>query len=135
MFPFNPLVKLFTLILSIALMSCSSKELPPGDYDAAEVGKVKKVISGTILSARPVRLHNENIENLTLQPDNPHLKSLNDTGITKNHGFEYVIRLQSGHIISVVQADTIQFKPKQHVLIIYGKNTRIMPDNGGGEDY
>lgn len=123
-----------TTLLMAALLTCCSKELPPGDYDAAEVGKVKKVLSGTILSARPVRLHNQNVENLSSHPDSPSENAMNDNGMTKSHGYEYVVRLNSGNIISVVQADTIQFKPKQHVLVIYGNNTRIMPDNGG-EDY
>ena len=47
---------------------------------------------------------------------------------------EYVIKLNSGHIISVVQAENIKLKNKQRILVIYGANTRVVADHGS-EDY
>ena len=126
------LKKLFSNILvmmcSLLLAHCS-KSLPPGDYDAAEVGKVKKVIPGTIVSLREVRLHNKNTESMssTIQTETNYA----DNSLNRSHGFEYVIRLNSGSIISVVQAESVKLKPKQHVLVIYGENTRVVADNGG----
>ena len=107
----------------LLIMSGCSKDLAPGDYSSAEVGKVKKVIPGTIVSARPVRLHNQNAASS---------KTLVDSEMARTSGYEYVIRLNSGGIISVVQADDTKLSLKQHVLIIYGKNTRVVPDNGSG---
>lgn len=109
------------VILCGLLLAHCSKTLPPGDYDTAEVGKVKKVISGTVVSIREVRLHKGN-------------DSKTDNSMNHSHGFEYVIRLNSGSIISVVQAENVKLKPKQHVLVIHGANTRVVPDHGG-EDY
>ena len=54
-------------IISCLLLSSCHKELAPGDYDSSEVGKIKKVVPGTVISVRPVRLHSKNDENLTAQ--------------------------------------------------------------------
>ena len=115
---------LVCIACAVVLVSCS-KSSEPGDYDAAEVGKVKKVISGTIVSMREVRLHNKRAESLSSAEDID-----SDSNVNRSHGFEYVIRLNSGGIISVVQADDVKLKPKQHVLVIYGDNTRVVADNG-----
>ncbi len=115
------------IICCLFLTSCS-KDIAPGDYDSAEVGKIKKVVPGTIISMRPVRLHSN--ENLSAQS----VTASASTGTHRSHGYEYVIRLNSGSIISVVQAENIKLKTKQHILVIYGKNTRVVPDNGS-EDY
>lgn len=117
------------LVCCLLLASCH-KDVLPGDYDAAEVGKIKKVVPGTILSMRPVRLHSKNIDGMNLKPSSKYV----DNSMNRSHGYEYVIRLNSGNIISVVQAESTKFKNKQHILVIYGKNTRIVPDRGS-ENY
>ena len=120
----------------IALMCCllltnCNKDMPLGDYDAAEVGKIKKVVPGTIISMRPVRLHNKNDDNLTVQTGTSIYHGTAGNGFNRSRGFEYVIRLNSGGIISVVQAEHTKLKNKQHILVIYGTNTRVVPDHGG----
>lgn len=116
--------KLVCVACALVLASCS-KSTAPGDYDASEVGKVKKVISGSIVSMREVRLHNKGAESLSSAENVD-----SDNSMNRSHGFEYVIRLNSGGIISVVQADDVKLYPKQHVLVIYGENTRVVADNG-----
>jgi len=122
---------LITALFCLILAGCA-KDVPPGNYDASEVGKVKKVISGTIISMRPVNIRNKTAEN-TATNTTP-TTEVADNGVTRSHGFEYVIRLNSGAVISVVQTDTVTLKVKQHVLVIYGENTRVVADDGG-EDY
>ncbi|HHT0591666.1 TPA: hypothetical protein ACTXXA_001329 [Legionella anisa] len=112
------------LLFGFILLSCN-KTLPPGEYDSAEVGKVKKVIPGTIISKRPVHLR-RNMSNITKNTSN----SFEDNGYSQSRGVEYVIRLNSGGIISVVQAEDLKLKTKQKILVIYGKNTRVVADNG-----
>lgn len=115
------------VLLGLALAGCS-KELPPGEYDANEIGKIKKVIPGTIISKRAVNLHRTTEENT-----NTHSKadgSFVDSGYNQTHGVEYVIRLNSGGIISVVQSEDLKLKNKQKILVIYGRHTRVVADNG-----
>lgn len=108
-------------ICAITLTACH-KDLPPGDYDSNEVGKIKRVIPGTIISKREVNLHNKSAESLDA--------SSKDNGFNQTRGVEYVVKLNSGSIISVVQVEDLKLKPKEKILVIYGQNTRIVADNG-----
>lgn len=127
---------------SLALAAClllngCNKEMAPGDYDSAEVGKIKKVVPGVVISMRPVRLHNKNAEiGITSPASSRHIgeSSGSDSVTSRSHGYEYVIKLNSGSIISVVQAENIKLKTRQHILVIYGRNTRVVADNGS-DDY
>ena len=110
-------------LLGLFLVGCN-KELPPGDYDANEIGKIKKVIPGTIISTRKVNLHQKTSEATAVKT------GVLDTNYNQTHGVEYVIKLNSGSIISVVQAENLKLKNKQKILVIYGKNTRVVADKG-----
>jgi len=133
-------MKFKTLRYFLLSMACCfflthcSKELSPGDYDASEVGKIKKVVPGTIISIRPVRLHSKQNDLTQVSSTHPLENSDMGRGHQHNHGYEYVIRLNSGTIISVVQAEKIKLKNNQRILVISGANTRVVPDNGR-EDY
>ena len=106
---------------AIGLNGCS-KNLPPADYDASEVGKIKRVVPGVIVSMRPVRLHSKAVDTAE-----------SESSVNRSHGFEYVIKLNSGNIISVVQSENIKLKTRQHILVIYGANTRVVADNGSDD--
>ncbi|WP_058535263.1 metallophosphoesterase family protein [Legionella saoudiensis] len=119
----NSLVKfLLVAVLGLALSSC--KTTPPGEYDANEVGKIKKVIPGTIISKRTVNLHRQSAAKSSSSGD------FVDNGYNQTRGVEYVIKLKSGGIISVVQSEDLNLKNKQKILVIYGKHTRVVADNG-----
>ncbi|OJY28963.1 MAG: hypothetical protein BGO90_08970 [Legionella sp. 40-6] len=122
-------IKLFIrcLLPFMALLLSQCKHVPPGEYDANEVGKIKKVVPGRIISKRLVNLH------LKIN-DNQRHHDLIDTDYNQIRGVEYVIKLKSGSIISVVQSENLNLKNKQKILIIYGKNTRVVADNGSEID-
>lgn len=111
-------------LCGLVLTACS-KDLPPGEYDANEIGKIKKVIPGTIISKRAVNLHRQ-----TAADGSAKGGAFVDNGYNQTHGVEYVIKLNSGGIISVVQNEDLKLKNKQKILVIYGKNTRVVADNG-----
>lgn len=127
-------MKLTTVFKSIAILffgisiSACNKALPPGEYDANEVGKIKKVIPGTIISKRAVNLHNKSTDEHG-DPSKAN-NTFMDSGYNQTHGVEYVIRLNSGGIISVVQNEDLKLKNKQKILVIYGRTTRVVADNG-----
>lgn len=107
------------MIAAVMLAGCASKTLPPANYDSAEVGKVKKVTAGTIVSMRAVNVRTrEEAANAT------------DAMPVRSHGYEYVIKLNSGAIVSVVQTEEVPLKTKQKVLLIGGDTTRVVPDDG-----
>lgn len=113
------LISLFALCIS----ACT-KSLPPGEYDANEIGKIKKVIPGVIISKRAVNLHRGSTNDTSARGN------VMDHGYNQTHGVEYVIKLNTGTIISVVQAEDLKLKNKQKILVIYGQNTRVVADNG-----
>jgi outer membrane lipoprotein SlyB len=123
-------------IFCLFLSGCS-KDIAPGEYDSTEVGKVKKVVPGVVLSRRPVNVHAKTAENLAMPIDGsaaaPAPAAETDNSLMRSRGFEYVIRLNSGTIISIVQTEDVRLKPKQHVLVIYGNNTRVVPDEGNDD--
>lgn len=111
------------LFFGFVLSSCQNT-IPPGEYDTNEVGKVKKVIPGTIISKRPVHLRHKSKLNANTN------NNLIDNSYSQTQGIEYVIKLHSGEIISVVQSEDLKLKVKQKILVIYGKNTRVVADKG-----
>lgn len=119
----NKIIGLCGLIVSLLLSSCS-KDIEPGDYDVSEVGRLKKVASGTIISKRAVKFHSRDTANKKAE------KAPGSEYIDGGRGYVYVIKLNSGAIVSVAQAEDLNLKVKQHVLVVYGKNTRVLPDNG-----
>jgi len=127
--------------LCFLIVGCT-KDTPPGDYDSAEVGKIKKVVPGIIISKRPVRIHNPAADNTSATIDNTTTPAATpvtqgsgaDNVMGRSHGYEYVIRLNSGAIISLVQTEDANLKVKQRILVIYGNNTRVVPDDGS-DDY
>lgn len=115
-------------ILSIGtllLLASCSHPLPPSNYDAAEVGKINKVASGTVVSVQPINIRNK--------ADTSGADAPTNTAPMRSHGFEYVIKLNSGAIISVAQTEGAPLKAKQRVLVIYGGNTRVVPDEGSDD--
>jgi outer membrane lipoprotein SlyB len=116
------------LLSGLILVSCT-KELPPGEYDANEIGKIKKVIPGTILSTRKVNLHKQS-QSALIGATKSSSENIMEGGYNQTHGVEYVIKLNSGGIISVVQSEDLKLKNKQKILVIYGRNTRVVADNG-----
>ncbi|KTC89032.1 hypothetical protein OQJ15_05485 [Fluoribacter dumoffii] len=120
------LLKSFLILVFGLILSGCNNTLPPGEYDSSEVGKIKKVIPGTIISKRPVNLH----RNSTNMTNSTTTNSFVDNGYSQTRGVEYVIKLSSGGIISVVQSEDLKLKTKQKILVIYGKHTRVVADNG-----
>lgn len=113
------------LVVFLGLVLTGCKTTPPGEYDANEVGKIKKVIPGTVISKRIVNLHRKSNDT----KDNSSSDFV-DNGYNQTRGVEYVIKLKSGGIISVVQSEDLKLKNKQAILVIYGRHTRVVADNG-----
>lgn len=114
-----------TPLFVFQLTGCA-KHVKPGNYDATEVGGTNRVVPGTIMSMRPVNIRN--------RADSDGSGAANgDKDLVRSHGVEYVVKLSSGAMISLVQTDESALKIKQHVLIIYGDTTRIVADEGGDE--
>lgn len=136
------------------LTSCS-QNVSPNTYTGSEVGVVSKVKKGVIVSRRAVDIDNNSgaggvaglaagaaggstLGNGTSQNVagavggavvGGLIGNAIDKSVNKHKGYEYIIKLEGGQTISVAQTEDVQFKPNQHVLVIYGALTRIVADN------
>ncbi len=121
-------ISLFTAFASLCLVfSGCAKDLPPGSYDASEVGKVKKVVPGVIISKRPINIFAKKAQT----SDDPSVPA--GDSVKRTHGYEFIVKLNDGDIVSVAQDEDLKLKVKQHVLVIYGGNTRIVADEGSDD--
>lgn len=147
---FNAISVMFT---GFMLAGCAH-DVSPNTYQAAEVGVVGKVVSGVIAAKRAVNINTSNgvggiagaaagaaagsalggsiaghvagaVGGAVIAGV---LGNAIDKGINHRSGYEYIIKLKDGGTISVVQAADMQFVISQHVLVIYGAMTRIVPD-------
>jgi outer membrane lipoprotein SlyB len=118
----HKLIVVISLFFCLIVSGCT-KELPPGVYDTSDVGKLKKVVPGVIISKRAVKFHSKNMENS--DPGAPGSEMV-DGG----RGYVYVIKLNAGGIVSIAQSEDLRLKVKQKVLVVYGKHSRILPDDG-----
>lgn len=119
-------MRLSWLVFLCVIFSACSSNLPPADYDVSEVGKMKKVVPGVIISKRAVKFHDKKAErantDATTAPTTDYIEG--------GHGVVYVIKLNTGAIVSVAQKEDLKLKVKQHILVVYGKHTRVLPDDG-----
>jgi len=54
--------------------------------------------------------------------------SASEQAIDNTKAFEYIVRMAKGDLVSVTQTDTTPLALGQHVLVIAGKQARIVPD-------
>lgn len=111
--------------LLVGLSGCAKNTSAPTAYADADVGVVKKVQKGVILSARTVRIFNS-ANNAEGKPANGGPSEGAMEGIDYSQGYEYVIRLEDGQIVSLVQTEDTRLPVSQRVLVIYGKTTRVV---------
>ena len=125
-------MKLMGVLAALSMLSLThcaqhSATGPTGDYNETDVGKINKVVQGVIVSERTVNVYNHPTTNNSMTSPDP------ATDVTRKIGYEYVIKLDTGSIVSVVQTENLHLEPKQHILVIYGTSTRVVADEGEAE--
>jgi outer membrane lipoprotein SlyB len=150
----NKLLILFAIGASAFITGCA-QNVSPNTYTGSEVGVVSKVKKGVILSRREVTIDNNSgagglagaaagaaggstlgngvSTNVAGAVGGAVVGGLVghaiDKGVNQHKGYEYIIKLEGGQTVSVVQTNQLKFKPHQRVLVIYGAMTRIVPDD------
>lgn len=110
----------FIVIAWSTLVACS-KDITPTVYGSSDVGVVTTVKPGIVVSKRAIKIdrNKDSQDSQTKTPSAFH-----------KEGFEYIVQMEDGSIISVVQDEKIKFKKNQKVFVIYGGSvTRIVADN------
>ncbi|MCD6045668.1 MAG: slyB [Gammaproteobacteria bacterium] len=155
----NMLSKKILLISSVlalaALLGGCAPDLSPNTYSGGEVGVASRVVKGTVVSIRQVKIaQNSGVGAVggavaggaagSLIGGTTAVNIVGATGgavvgglignevekeMRKDVGYEYIIQLDNNSTISVTQQQDLQLSLQQRVLVIYGPTTRIVPDN------
>ena len=137
----------------LALLAGCSPSYSPNTYDSAAVQQAAKVDQGIVVGVREVAVSaNTTVGTVTGAAAGGIAGSQVGGGVTGAFGalggsllggiagsatqhvegdtkaFEYIVRKPNGDLISVTQTDTQPLTLGQHVLVIDGKQARIVPD-------
>lgn len=147
--------KILTISFFIIALSACTQNISPNTYNTAEVGVASKVLPGTIIAKRKVTINNNSgagglagatagATAGTLAGNSAQSAIIGavggavvggvlgngiDKGLNKHQAYEYIIKLNDKSVVSIVQAEDLNLAIHQHVLIIYGATTRIIPDD------
>lgn len=143
-----------TLALMSLLTACAPS-VSPNTYSGSEVGVASRVVKGTVIGIRPVKIQqNTGIGAVaggvaggaagSLIGSSTAVNIVGAAGgavvggligneaekqLSKDQGYEYIIQLDNNSTISVTQTQALQLSLNQRVLVIYGATTRIVPDD------
>ena len=143
------------LVVSVSVISACAKNVSPDTYASSAVGVANRVSYGVVVSKRAVKLDaSSNVggmagavagaaggsaiggsgrSNLVGAVGGAVLGGVlgnaADKSMNSRPGFEYIIKLKDGSIISIAQESDVQLAVKQRVLIIHGDMMRIVPDD------
>ena len=137
----------------LALVGCKT-EFSPNTYNAEAVQQANKVDQGVVVGVRPVdvkvagttgavaggaaggiagsQLGGSSATQALGAVGGGLIGSLigsaTEQAMDNTKAFEYIVRMTKGDLVSVTQTDTTPLALGQHVLVIAGKQARIVPD-------
>lgn len=146
---------LSVLALSLALNACTA-DIGANDYYASSANTVTATKACTVVSLRPVTVKSNDNNAGTLfgaaaggvagssigGGDTAHILGAiggalvggiagdaAQAGLSKQTGYEYIVRLDNGSMVTVVQGNDVYIQPGQRCLVIYGRQARVIPYN------
>lgn len=145
---------LIILVSITSLLTACAPNISPNSYDVCEAGRASRVVPGTIIGKRKVKIDaNSGAGGLAGAAagavggsaigggDRAHIAGAIggavlgglignqiDKKVNSKLAYEYIVKLVDGETISVAQAQDLEFFMHEPVLIIYGATTRIVPD-------
>ncbi|MEI8055662.1 MAG: hypothetical protein WCH10_06740 [bacterium] len=151
------LTLLVFIVVNAALLCGCAQNVSPNTYTTGEVGVVSRVKPGVIIAKRVIDIDNNSgmggpaglaggavagsMIGASSSTSTHVLGAVGgavvggvvghvvDKAVNHHTGYEYIIKLNDGQTVSVVQEKSVQLAIKQHVLVIYGAMTRVVPDN------
>lgn len=145
------------LVLPLALIinACTSN-IGSNHYATSSTGEVNRAAKGTVVSVRQVSVQSENgagtligaaaggVAGSTIGGGNTAhiLGALGGAvlggmagdaaqgALSKQGGYEYVIQLDSGGMVTVTQGNDVLLTPGQKCMVLYGRQARVIPYNG-----
>ncbi len=148
-------LSVLTLPLMITLNACTA-DIGANDYYASGANTVTSTRACTVVSLRPVTVKSNDNNAGTLLgaaaggvagsaiggDSTAHILGAIGGAVvggiagdaaqgqlSKQTGFEYVVRLDNGSMVTVVQGNDVYIQPGQRCLVIYGRQARVIPYN------
>lgn len=137
----------------LPLAACTS-DISSSHYYTDSVGRVNQTMSGTVVSVRPITVSSEDNNAGTLiggalggvagsaigGDDTAHILgalggaviggiagNAAQQGLSSQSGYEYVIRLDNGNMVTVAQGTDVLLNPGQRCYVSLGNPARVMP--------
>lgn len=142
------------LVLPLALMmnACTSR-IGANEYATSSAGEVNRAVKGTVVSVRQVQLKSDNNAGTliggaaggvagSMIGGNDAVHILGAIGgavvggmagdaaqgaLSNQAAYEYVIQLDSGSLVTVIQGTDVLLTPGQKCIVLYGKQARVIP--------
>jgi len=143
-----------TLMMLISLVAACAPNVSSENYSAQNYGEARRVVKGVIANVRPVTVQGQSgvgtvaggviggvagsrigggstsniIGGVAGAVAGGLVGREIERSASKANALEYIIRLSDGSMTSVVQGSEPFLQRGQRVLVIYGRETRVIPD-------
>ncbi|NCX94223.1 MAG: hypothetical protein EBX40_06075 [Gammaproteobacteria bacterium] len=143
-----------SLVLAVSLAACTPN-ISPNTYTGDQVGAVAHVVPATVMQTRAVTITQDSkvggvtgaiaggvgasaiggggrapiIAIIGGAIIGGVAGSAIDKALHTGPGYEYILQTKDGKLLSVTQSGDLKLHEGEHVLIIYGDLTRIVPDD------
>lgn len=147
------IVLLATAALIMPIAACTS-DISSSHYSTSSVGAVAQVVAGTVVSVRQITVSSEDNNAGTLiggalggiggstigGGSTAHALgavggaviggiagNAAQRGLSSQQGYEYVVRLDNGNMLTVTQGNDVLLNPGQRCYVTLGSPARVMP--------
>lgn len=146
---------LLALPLMLAVSGCAAN-IGANQYDTDSIGEVNRALKGTVVSVRAIAVSSDSAAGTVIGGaaggvagsmigggDAAHILGaiggavvggmVGDAaqeGLSKQNGYEYVVELDNGNLVTVSQGNDVLLNPGQRCMVLYGKRARVVPYYG-----
>lgn len=150
--------KIFSMLLVLgccAGLSACAPNISTNSYNSSDIGSANTVKRGVVISKRPITINNNSgagglagaatgAAAGSMIGGNSATNIIGaiggavvggvagnaiDSSINQHQGYQYIVRLNNGRTVAVVQTNEMVFSIHQRVLVIYGRNTHLEADD------
>lgn len=142
------------LVIPLAMLAvaCQSR-IGANDYSTSGTGEVNRAVKCTVVNVRAVQVATQNgmgtaiggvaggvAGSLIGGGDTAHVLgaiggavvggmagNAAQGALTKQGGYEYVVELDGGRLVTVTQGSDVLLTPGQKCMVLYGKQARVVP--------
>ena len=139
---------LMILPMLLTAGACTSR-IGADQYDTSAVGEVNRAVKGTVVSVRQISIASNNGAGTLIGGAAGGVAgsmiggsaiggavvggiagNAAQEGLSSQSGYEYVIQLDNGSMVTVSQGNDVLLNPGQKCMVLYGKRARVVPYYG-----